>query len=65
MHKSQILGEEGNGLDLANKWLYMGRVWIGAQCCGKMERLLERIWDGTSEIQRHIISRTQLREYEK
>jgi len=25
---------------------------------------LERIWDGTSEIQRHIISRTLLREYE-
>ena len=25
---------------------------------------LERIWDGTSEVQRHIISRTQLREYE-
>ncbi len=164
VHKSQILGEEGKGLDLANKWLYMGRVWIGAQCCGKMERLLElssewaasrkqfgkaigkfqgtsfkiadmvtdlqasdllvrhacqqadngkmtsndaaiaklfssealgraadnavqiyggmglmedlpierlwrdsrleRIWDGTSEVQRHIISRTQLREYE-
>jgi alkylation response protein AidB-like acyl-CoA dehydrogenase len=164
VHKSQILGEEGNGLDLANKWLTMGRVWIGAQCCGKMERLLElssewaasrkqfgkaigkfqgtsfkiadmvtdlqasdllvrhacqqadkgtmtsndaaiaklfasealgraadnavqiyggmglmedlpierlwrdsrleRIWDGTSEVQRHIISRTQLREYE-
>ncbi len=41
MHKSQILGEEGSGLDLAKKWLYMGRVWIGAQCCGKMERLLE------------------------
>ena len=164
VHKSQILGEEGKGLDLANKWLYMGRVWIGAQCCGKMERLLElssewaasrkqfgkaigkfqgtsckiadmvtdlqasdllvrhacqqadkgkmtsndaaiaklfpsealgraadnavqiyggmglmedlpierlwrdsrleRIWDGTSEVQRHIISRSQLREYE-
>ena len=41
VHKSQILGEEGKGLDLANKWLYMGRVWIGAQCCGKMERLLD------------------------
>ena len=41
VHKSQILGEEGNGLDLANTWLYMGRVWVGAQCCGKMERLLD------------------------
>lgn len=39
--KEQILGEEGKGLDLANKWLFMGRVWVGAQCCGKMERLLE------------------------
>ena len=40
VHKSQILGREGTGLELANKWLYMGRVWVGAQCCGKMERLL-------------------------
>ena len=39
--KDQILGEEGNGLDLANKWLGMGRVWVGAQSCGKMERLLK------------------------
>ncbi len=39
--KDQILGEEGNGLDLANEWLFMGRVWVGAQCCGKMERLLD------------------------
>ncbi len=162
--KGQILGEEGRGLELADKWLKMGRVYVGAQCCGKMERLLdlaaewattrkqfgkpigrfqgtsfkladmatelqaadllvmhacrkadagsmtpqdaamaklfatealgraadstvqiyggmglmeelpverlwrdarlERIWDGTSEIQRHIISRTLLREYE-
>jgi len=41
VHKSRILGEEGKGLELANKWLYMGRVWVGAQCCGKTERLLE------------------------
>jgi acyl-CoA dehydrogenase len=40
VNKSQLLGEEGKGLDLANKWLHMGRVWVGAQCCGKMERLL-------------------------
>ncbi len=39
--KDQILGEEGKGLDLANEWLFMGRVWVGAQCCGKTERLLE------------------------
>jgi len=164
VNKSQILGQEGNGLELADKWLKMGRIYVGAQCCGKMERMLdlaadwavtrkqfgkpigrfqgtsfkladmatdlhaadlmvryacqkadegtmspqdaamaklfateavgrvadhtvqiyggmglmedlpverlwrdsrlERIWDGTSEIQRHIISRTLLREYE-
>ena len=37
----QILGEEHKGLELADKWLRMGRVWVGAGCCGKMERLLE------------------------
>jgi len=38
---SQILGEEGKGLELANKWLGMGRVWVAAGCCGKTERLLD------------------------
>jgi acyl-CoA dehydrogenase len=37
--KAQILGEEGNGLELSGKWLGMGRVWVGATCCGKAERL--------------------------
>jgi acyl-CoA dehydrogenase len=37
----QILGAEGEGLELANKWLHMGRVWVGAGCCGRAERLLE------------------------
>jgi acyl-CoA dehydrogenase len=41
VHKSQMLGDEGMGLDLANKWLHMGRVWVAAQCCGKMQRLLD------------------------
>ena len=36
---AQILGEEGNGLELAGKWLGMGRIWVGATCCGKAERL--------------------------
>ncbi len=36
----QILGEEGKGLELADTWLRRGRVWVGAGCCGKMERLL-------------------------
>ncbi len=38
---SQILGEDGTGLALADKWLRMGRVWVAAACCGKMERLLQ------------------------
>ena len=33
------------------------RLWRDAR--------VERIWDGTSEIQRHIISRALLRPYEK
>ena len=41
VHKSQILGQEGKGLELADQWLGMGRVWVGAQCCGKLELLLE------------------------
>jgi alkylation response protein AidB-like acyl-CoA dehydrogenase len=36
----QILGQEGMGLELADRWLSMGRVWVAAACCGKAERLL-------------------------
>ncbi len=36
----QILGEVDRGLDLADTWLKMGRVWVGATCCGKAERLM-------------------------
>jgi acyl-CoA dehydrogenase len=35
----QILGEEGNGLEMSGKWLGLGRIWVGATCCGKAERL--------------------------
>lgn len=37
----QILGAEGQGLELSGKWLGMGRVWVGASCCGKAERLFD------------------------
>ncbi len=37
----QILGAEGMGLELADRWLKMGRVWVAAACCGKAERLLD------------------------
>ncbi|MFN0193241.1 MAG: acyl-CoA dehydrogenase family protein [Aestuariivirga sp.] len=36
----QILGEEGRGLELAGEWLKYGRLFIGACCCGKAERLM-------------------------
>ena len=37
---TQILGEEGRGLELSGKWLGMGRIWVGATCCGKAERIM-------------------------
>ena len=37
----QILGEEGRGLELSGKWLGMGRIWVGASCCGKVERMID------------------------
>ena len=41
VHQEQMLGQEGEGLELANKWIRMGRVWVGAGCCGRAERLLD------------------------
>ena len=40
VHQSKILGEQHKGFELADQWLRMGRVWVAAGCCGKMERLL-------------------------
>lgn len=37
----QILGEEGRGLELSGQWLRMGRIWVGASCVGKAERLYQ------------------------
>ena len=37
----QVLGEEGKGLALSGQWLGMGRIWVGATCCGKAERLYD------------------------
>ena len=47
----QILGGMGLMADLP-----LERIWRDAR--------VERIWDGTSEIQRHIISRSLLRPFE-
>ncbi len=41
----QVLGDEGKGFDLAGQWLGMGRIWVGATCCGKAERMLELATD--------------------
>ena len=48
----QIFG----GMGLANEFA-IARMWRDAR--------VERIWDGTSEIQRHIISRALLRPFEQ
>ncbi len=42
---AQILGEEGHGLELSGKWLGIGRIWVGATCCGKAERILDMATD--------------------
>ena len=36
-------------------------LWNARAAGGEVDELIERIWDGTSEIQRHIISRDLLR----
>ncbi len=51
-HTVQIYG----GMGLMES-LPVERLWRDAR--------LDRIWDGTSEVQRHIISRSLLREYER
>ena len=40
LSKRMILGKEGEGLTLSGKWLGMGRIWVGASCCGKAERMI-------------------------
>jgi len=42
---AHILGEEGKGLDLSGKWLGMGRIWVGATCCGKADRIYQMACD--------------------
>ncbi len=38
---AKILGEEGRGFELANDWLYAGRVMLSAHCVGRAERAYE------------------------
>ena len=40
LSQRMVLGKEGEGLMLSGKWLGMGRIWVGASCCGKAERMI-------------------------
>ena len=51
LSSDKILGEEGNGLLLSGKWLGMGRIWVGATCCGKAERILDLATDWAANRQ--------------
>lgn len=46
---SKILGVEGGGFDMANEWLYDGRVALAAHCVGRAERVFDmaKEWAGT------------------
>jgi acyl-CoA dehydrogenase len=37
----QVLGAEGEGIELANRWLHDGRVMVGANCVGRARRVLD------------------------
>ena len=43
--EAQVLGVEGGGFDVANEWLYAGRVMLGASCAGRGERVLDMCLD--------------------
>ena len=36
-----MLGEEGNGFELANEWLASSRITVAAMCVGRAQRVLE------------------------
>ena len=38
---AQILGEEGNGFDMANTWLYATRLTVAAMCVGRARRCFD------------------------
>lgn len=46
---NKILGEEGQGFNTANEWLYDGRVSLSAHCVGRAERIFDmtKEWAGT------------------
>ena len=38
---AQVLGGEGEGTELANRWLHDGRVMVAANCVGRARRVLD------------------------
>ena len=38
---NQVLGEEGNGFDMANTWLYATRLTVAAMCVGRARRCFD------------------------
>lgn len=55
---SKILGEEGNGFNFANDWLYSGRVMLTAAAVGRAERVMDMTceWAATRKAFGKIIS---------
>lgn len=39
--RGHVLGEEGNGFELANEWLASSRITVAAMCVGRAQRVLE------------------------
>jgi len=61
VHENQILDEEGKGFDVANDWLYAGRVAMAASCVGRARRALEMSneWAASRKAFDQTISRFQ------
>ncbi len=57
----QILGEEHNGFDVANRWLGSTRLTVAAQCVGRAQRVLEMAtqWAATRKQFGQTIGRFQ------
>jgi acyl-CoA dehydrogenase len=61
VHKRHILGEIHKGFEISGRWLGMGRVFIGAACVGRAERILDLAgqWAGTRKQFGQTIGRFQ------
>ena len=61
VHRRQILGELHKGFEISGRWLGMGRVFIGAACVGRAERILDFAgqWAGTRKQFGQTIGRFQ------